>query len=97
MSGAEVVILIQNRLMKRVKDLGALSAVTAVPAERIKGSGSRMFKRMMARGVFVATPDGKLYLDEAAAAGFRRLRRRRILLVFLAGLALVLLVLIFGR
>jgi hypothetical protein len=89
MTGPEAIIIIQNRWMKKMKKMGALTPQDAIPAERIRGSGSWMFRRMSRQGVFVTTPDGKIYLDDQAAGRFKTRQRYQILMGIVIALCLV--------
>ena len=81
MSGA--VIMHQNRLMRRFQDAQATSPKSAVTLADLGCRNSWVFRRMVARGVFVETGDGRYYMDEKAAQWFVKMRRRR-MLTFLA-------------
>lgn len=89
MTGPEAIIIVQNRWMKKMKEMGAVTPQEAIPPEWIRGSGSWMFRRMSRQGVFVTTPGGKIYLDEQAAARFKIKRRNQILTGIAIALGLV--------
>lgn len=76
---AAIVIHIQNSLMKRFGQAGALDAGHAVQLESLGTHRSWIFDRMARRGVFVQTHDGRYYMDEQAADAFRQIRRNRML------------------
>ena len=82
MSGA-VVVLHQNRLMRRFQDAKATDPKSARTLAEIDCRNSWIFRRMAARGVFVETEDGRFYIDEDAARRFVK-RRWRVALIFLA-------------
>ncbi len=94
MNGAEVIIIRQNRWMRQFRGLGALSPAAAVEPDSINGSGSWLFGRMVKKGVFVSTPEGKLYMNEAAAGAFKRWRRWSVLLGILTLLVAAILFLV---
>ena len=77
MSGA--VIMHQNRLMRRFQDAEATGPKSAKPLMDIGCRKSWVFRRMVAKGVFVETRDGRYYMDEGAARLFVAARRRRLL------------------
>jgi hypothetical protein len=77
MSGA-LIILRQNRLMSRFRDAGATNPAAARQPNDIGCRTGWLFQRMVARGVFVLTDDGRFYLDENAAQTFVVHRRARI-------------------
>ncbi len=90
MSGA-VVIVTQNKMIRRFRDVGATGPCSAQTPAQIGVRESWLFRRMTARGVFVPTEDGKYYLDEASVEDFVRRRRAKartitaiLLLVFVA-------------
>ena len=82
MSGA-VVVMHQNRLMRRFRDAKATTAKSARTLGEIGCRNSWIFRRMVARGVFVETMDGSYYMDDEAARRFVK-RRWRVIFIFLA-------------
>ena len=82
MSGP-VVVMQQNRLMRRFRDAKATSLNAAKTLLEVGCRNSWTFRRMVARGVFIETTDGRYYMDEEAARRFVKLRWRT-MLVFLA-------------
>ena len=50
---------------------------------------SRMFQRMVEKGVFVACDNGRYYLNEAGCDAFRATRVRRIVMAIVAVVAFV--------
>ena len=96
MSGA-VVVIRQNRLMQRFHDAKATDPKSAITLKDIGCRNSWVFRRMEARGVFIAAGNGQYYMDEDAAQAFVK-RRGRVMLIFLAVAIFVFaLVLIFLR
>ena len=87
MSGA-VVVTLQNRLMQRFRDAKATAPQSAITLEDIGCQNSWVFRRMVARGVFIETGEGRYYMDEDAARRFVR-RRWRVMLIFLAVIVLL--------
>jgi len=75
---AGAVVMHQNRLMRRFLDAGATNPKSAVALADIGCRDSWVFRRMVARGVFVETGDGCYYMDEDLARRFVEARRRRI-------------------
>ncbi|NLS97637.1 MAG: hypothetical protein GXX96_36315 [Planctomycetaceae bacterium] len=82
MSGA-VVVMSQNRLMRRFQDAKATDPKSARTLADIGCRNSWIFRRMVVRGVFVETEDGRFYIDEDAASRFVK-RRWRVAWIFLA-------------
>ena len=82
MSGA-VVVIHQNRLMRRFRDAKATDPKAATTLADIGCRNSWIFRRMVARGVFVETMDGSYYMDDEAARRFVK-RRWRVIFIFLA-------------
>ena len=90
MSGG-VIIIRQNRLMRRFADAGA---TTPDAARNLADFGCRdgwVFRRIVSRGVFVSVESDRFYLDRAAAREFVRQRRTKMLWVIGAALVLSLL------
>jgi uncharacterized membrane-anchored protein len=82
MSGA-VVVMRQNRLMQRFRDVKATNPKSAITLDAIGCRNSWIFRRMAARGVFIETGKARYYMDEDAAKWFVR-RRRRVMFIFVA-------------
>jgi len=97
MSGAAIIIIRQNRWMRRFEELGALSPDTAVPPGEIGRTYSWLFQRMVSKGVFLATPDGKLFMDIHKAEQFRSARRTRALVLLVVAVMIAVLILVFAR
>lgn len=92
MSGGAVILMRQNRIIRRFVEVRAVSPDTAVPLEDIGCRRSWIFRRLITRGVIVETEDG-YYLDEAAAEKFIRSRNTRILII--TGVLVVIALLVF--
>lgn len=71
MSAAVVIAARRRRLIRRFRAAGATAPEHAVTLESLGQRPGRMFRRMTEAGVFVATPDGRYYMDEVAAAEYR--------------------------
>jgi hypothetical protein len=82
MSGG-VVVMHQNRLMRRFRDAKATDPKSATTLANIGCRNSWVFHRMVARGVFIETREGRYYMDEDAARWFVK-RRWRVMFIFLA-------------
>jgi hypothetical protein len=96
MSGA-VIVMHQNRLMRQFRDAKATTPKSASTLTEIGCRNSWVFRRMVARGVFIETCDGRFYLDEESARLFVKRRWQR-MLIFLAAVIFLLVVwLMFGR
>ncbi len=76
---AAVIILKQNQLMRRFAAAEATAPTTAKVPEDIGCRQSWIFRRMVARGVFVPVGNGRFYMDVDAAAEFKRRRGARLL------------------
>lgn len=88
-SGAIAIVARQKKYMRRFQEAGAVSPETAVDLEQIGCRESLIFRRLVERGVFLTTPQGKYYIDMTAAGIFLKGRRERALTVLLIGLAFV--------
>lgn len=87
-----MIIRRQNRFLGAFRAAGAVSPASARTLDELGVRETWIFRRMVERGVFQQSADGRWYLDEPAAGTFIRHRRRRIL-VFLA-IAIVVMVLV---
>ena len=81
MSGG-VILMHQNRLMRRFRDAMATDPKSATTLADIGCRNSWIFRRMVARGVFIETGEGQYYMDEDAARWFVK-RRWRVMLIFI--------------
>jgi hypothetical protein len=75
MSGG-VILMHQNRLMRRFRDAMATDPKSATTLADIGCRNSWIFRRMVARGVFIDTGEGQYYMDEDAARWFVKRRSR---------------------
>ena len=82
MSGA-VVAMRQNRLMQRFRDIKAMDSKSAITLADIGCRDSWIFRRMVARGVFIDTGKARYYMDGDAAQWFVK-RRSRVMFIFVA-------------
>ena len=82
MSGA-VVVIHQNRLISRFRDAKATDPKAATTLADIGCRNSWIFRRMVARGVFIDTGNARYYMDEDAAKWFVK-RRRQVMFIFVA-------------
>jgi uncharacterized membrane-anchored protein len=87
MSGG-VIVMHQNRLMRRFRDAKATESKSSTTLADIGCRDSWIFRRMVARGVFIETGEGRYYMDEDAARWFVK-RRWRVMLIFLAVVVLL--------
>ena len=87
MSGA-VVVVHQNRLMRQFRDAKATAPKSASTLAKIGCRNSWVFRRMVARGVFIEISDGRFYMDEDTARLFVKRRWQR-MLIFLATVILL--------
>ena len=77
--------------MQRFRDAKATSRKSVTTLAEIGCRNSWLFRRMVARGVFIDLGEGRFYMDENAAQRFVQLRRQR-MLAFLAAAILLFLV-----
>lgn len=90
MSGATVIIRKQNKMIRRFRDVGAISPDSARGLAEVGVRDSWVFRRLVSRGVFVHVGSDNYYMDENAADAFVHYRRTRaLILVALAVLAFV--------
>ena len=82
MSGG-VILMHQNRLMRRFRDAMATDPKSATTLADIGCRNSWIFRRMVARGVFIETGERQYYMDEDAAQWFVK-RRRQVMFIFIA-------------
>ncbi len=87
MSGA-VVVVHQNRLIRQFREAKATAPTTASTLTEIGCRNSWVFRRMVARGVFIETSDGRFYMDEDTARWFVKRRWQR-MFIFLATVILL--------
>ena len=78
---AAVIIIRQKRIVRRFQELGAVDAEHAIDLDRVDRARTWIFRRMLRRAVFLATDDGRYYLDTGAAIEFFRFQRRRALVL----------------
>lgn len=85
----------RREILEEFRRAGATAPERAVAESSVKSSRHALFGLMVKRGVVVRTPNGRVYLDEAAEARAGAMRRRVALaavLVALAGLLVLFLV-----
>jgi hypothetical protein len=87
MSGA-VIVVHQNRLMGKFREAKATTPKSASTLTDIGCRNSWVFRRMVARGVFIETSAGRFYMDEDVARWFVKRRWQR-MLIFLAAAILL--------
>lgn len=77
MSAAAVIAMRRRRLIRRFREAGATTPEHAVTLEAIGERHNWVFNRMARAGVFLAAPDGRYFMDEAAATEYRHRCRVR--------------------
>jgi len=82
-SGAAAIVARQNKYIRRFQEAGAVSPETAMDLDQIGCRESLVFRRLVDRGIFKATLQGKYYIDIEAAGEFRKGRRARALMALL--------------
>jgi hypothetical protein len=88
-----VLALKRRQILRTFRVVGALTETTAQSREALGISDSRLFRRLVRRGVLRALPAGTYFLDVVAEVRDQRRRRRivaALLLVLVAGMALML-------
>jgi hypothetical protein len=81
---AAAIIRKQNRLMRKFVEHHATSSATAEKLEDLDCRQGWIFRRMVARGVFVLVGDDRFYMDENASREF--IRRRKIKIAVFTGI-----------
>jgi len=81
MSAAAVIAIRRKRLVRRFREAGATDPEHAVTPEALGERRSRIFDQMAEHGVFLATEDGRFFMDDRAAVEFLRQPRVRALLI----------------
>lgn len=84
-SGGAVIVM-QNRFLRRFRDAGATAPERAATLDELGCRSTFVFRRMVDRGVFVASGEERFHLDEQAAVEFLQRRRRMVLLFMLFGI-----------
>ena len=96
MSAATIIIRRQNKLMKTFRKMGATAPETAINLQELGFWTGFTFDRMVCRGVFIRTSDGRFYMDENAATAFLERRRLRAMIFGLIFLVLAILIFLFN-
>lgn len=81
MSAAAVIAIRRKRLVRRFREAGATAPEQAVTPESLGERRSWIFHRMVERGVFLPTQDGRFFMDDRAATEYLRQCRTRSLLI----------------
>lgn len=92
---AAVVIMRQNQILRSLSDARAVSPDAARRLNEIGLRESWILRRLEARGVVHALPDGRRWLDVAAAQAFVKMRRRRMLIALAIGALVLAAIMIF--
>jgi hypothetical protein len=80
----------QNRYLRKFTAAGAVAPAGARPLREVGVRDSRVFRRLVSRGVLVEAAPGRFYLDPPASAAFRHRRRKQaFVLLAVTGTALV--------
>ena len=87
----------QNRLIKAFREMGATTPETAISPQDLGLWIGFIFHRMVYRGVFIKTGNGRFYMDEDSVAEFLEHRRFRIAIFTLIFFVLTVLILLFNR
>lgn len=80
MSAAAIIMKRRRALVRRFQDLGAVDAAHAITLAAAGVKPSWIFEQMQRRGVFVALPEERFFLDEPGAAAFFGAHRARVLM-----------------
>jgi hypothetical protein len=70
MSAAAVIAMRRKRLVRRFREAGATDREHAIALEALGERPSWVFRQMVRAGVFLATPDARFFMDDAAATEF---------------------------
>jgi hypothetical protein len=89
-------LIAERRLIERLLKSNAMSASTAQPLERLRGSERRRLKRLVGAGVIREATADRYYLDAPSLADRMAMRRRLALVAALVAIAAVLLTLAFA-
>lgn len=77
MSAAAVIAMRRRRLVRRFREAGATAPERAVTLEALGERPTWVFDRMVGAGVFLPAPEGRYFMDEAAATDYRHRCRVR--------------------
>lgn len=80
MSAAAVIALRRKRLIRAFRDAGATDRDRAVTLEQVGQRRSWVFGQMARYGVFIATEDGRYFMNEQVADKFQAACRNRALI-----------------
>jgi hypothetical protein len=69
-------IVKQNRYLRRLRMAGATRRSSAITLEQLGLGDTRLFRRLVRRGVIAASPADRFYLDPPNTELFLRHRRR---------------------
>jgi hypothetical protein len=81
MSAAAAIVIRRKRLVRAFREAGAIDPTRAATPEQLGQRRSWVFDQMAAHSVFIATADGRYYLNEQAAVEFLAARRKRALTI----------------
>jgi hypothetical protein len=88
MSAAAVIAMRRKRLVRRFREAGATDPEHAITLEAVGERPTWVFRQMVGAGAFRATPEGRYFMDDAAATQF--LHRCRVRAFVGAGICLLL-------
>ena len=77
MSAAAVISIRRKRLVRAFREAGATDCGRAVTLKQLGQRQSWIFNQMVEHGAFIATEEGRYFLDERAADVFLSARRNR--------------------
>ncbi|MFT5284985.1 MAG: hypothetical protein ACI8TQ_001146 [Planctomycetota bacterium] len=83
MSAGSMIIAKQNQAMRKFREAGAISPECAETLDDLKLSKSRVFKVLLAQGVFQETPEHSYWINLRSAKTFVARRRNRLMLLLL--------------
>lgn len=86
--GGAVIVRRMTRYLYWLQQQGAISPATALTLDQLGLREHHLWRRLVRRGLVIATPDGRYYLNEPAMDAWFE-RRRRIGLIVLLGLLMV--------
>ncbi len=85
-----------NRLLRRFREMGAVTPENAVTLPVLGEARNWIFDSMSRRGVIVMVTGDRYYLDERAAAADQRRREKRAVLLFVGIFIILLPLLVFS-
>ena len=83
MNAGSMIFAKQNQAMRRFREAGAFSPESAETLDILKLSETRVFRVLLAQGVFRETDQHAFWIDSQGVRAFAARRRNRLMLVLL--------------